>query len=276
MAIGWFGEDVIDAAGSVVSDVAGAVGSLPGVSQLAEAMGDFAKTAVGQIVLRAISDSLFGSVAFVVGPQLASLTWSIPGLMRGDSFDKAWLDSFKLRVEQTAEILGGDAAAYVAAQLPIALSTLGGSFLPTEVATWGEAELAKRAGDIREDVSRIALDKWNSVSLFNPDDFDPSTGKRYGFADGARGFASFGAAALRNDVAGRIVTLTAADRLSNANYGSYSSYNGLHPSVLTPKPATYAAPRPRPPPPRNGMGANLALGGVVLAAAAALVLWYRS
>lgn len=274
--IGWFGADVIDTVGEGVSDVGDLIMSVPGASALAEAMGDFAKTAVGQVVLRVISDSFFGSVAMVVGPQMASLTWAIPGLMRGDTFEKAWLDSFKLRVEETAEILGGPAAEFVAKQLPTALLTLAQSFGVDEFATWTEQQLAKAAGNIREDVSRMALDKWNSLSLFNPDDYDVATGRHLGLGASGSAVGAFGAKALTQAVVGRVATITNADRFNKRIVGSFSGDNDLPPSLGPPPspPTRFAATAP--PSPRNAMGANLALGATIVAALGALYWWSKS
>lgn len=71
---------------------------------------DFANSAVGKVVLRAMATSLTGGLAGTLGPQLATVAWSLPGLVRGESFDEAWWKEFSWRVEKTAETLGTDAA----------------------------------------------------------------------------------------------------------------------------------------------------------------------
>jgi len=70
---------------------------------------DFANTGVGETVVRAFSVGVsmavvgfapvIGNYVFYwVGPTLAFLAWSIPGLARGDSFDQAMAKEFAYRV----------------------------------------------------------------------------------------------------------------------------------------------------------------------------------
>lgn len=252
--------DAVDAFGDLVS-------SVPGAKWVAEQMGDFAKTPVGMAVTRALASSFYGSVAWTLGPQLASITFALPGLMRGDSFDKAWFDEVKWRTEQTAEILGGDVAAVFGDQLVAALKTLADNFGVGNAADWTAQQLARAAGSIREDVSRLALDKWNSVNVFSPDDFDPTTGRQY-----LAGFQRFAASnptslvnAFRSSVVGRVDM--------GPSVGMRTDVVGRVDLSNAPAPvrSSYAAVAP----PRNGSTSNVALFAVIAAAGAALYYFYR-
>jgi hypothetical protein len=86
--LGWFGSDIVDAAEDVASS---AVDAIPGLK-------DFAGTVVGKVVLTAISGGLYAAAAPTLGPQLAAITFALPGLARGESFAKAWTQGFVERV----------------------------------------------------------------------------------------------------------------------------------------------------------------------------------
>lgn len=171
-------EDVWDATGAEVVDVAdSAIRALPGGAALIEAAGDAARSPAGMLILRAYTTMLYGSVAWAIGPQLASVTFAIPGLVRGERFDEAWLSEFKYRVETTAEILGPGIVDAFGAQLADTLRKMMDDFGVGALVEMGVQEFAKRY-DIREDVSAFAMALWNRVQLPPRNAFDPATGKQ--------------------------------------------------------------------------------------------------
>lgn len=103
---GFFLTDAIaDGANALVD----AAHTIPGVDFLGEQLKDFAGTPVGKLLLTAAAGSLTSGLAHFVGPQLASIAFALPGVLRAEPFDKAWLSEFVSRVKKTAEILGGGA-----------------------------------------------------------------------------------------------------------------------------------------------------------------------
>lgn len=118
MNVGTIWEDIGDAASSAakpftkaVSDVFDAIPGSDWVKGVVNGpLRDFANSAVGKVVLRAMATSMTGGLAATLGPQLASTAWALPGLVRGESFDEAWWKEFSWRAEKTAQTLGSEAA----------------------------------------------------------------------------------------------------------------------------------------------------------------------
>lgn len=185
--IGWFGEDIADTvedAVDTVTDTAGDIISvIPGGDPLLGAMHDlvtgplrdFAKTGVGAVVLKAIASSFTGATAWTLGPQLASIFWATPGILRGDSFEEAWISEFKDRVEQTVEIVG--VPEEITGQFGELLKLLPDYFQPGEIITASAKELASRF-HVREDVAEFAKSFWNHAELPSwRGRYDPATGR---------------------------------------------------------------------------------------------------
>jgi hypothetical protein len=87
-------DDVADVATSVWDDTAGKV--MPDFMK--EGIKKFADSAVGHVVLLAISGSAYYALAPTVGAQLAAVTFALPGMARGDNFMQAWTSGFVERV----------------------------------------------------------------------------------------------------------------------------------------------------------------------------------
>jgi hypothetical protein len=117
---GWRPLHVLDVPASAVSSVARWV---PGVSWFGDQLKDFANSTGGKIVMTALTSLSFDalssalSVFTIAAPQIASLTFAIPGLARGEPFFQAWLVEFLSRVKQTIEILGGQIGADVGKEM---------------------------------------------------------------------------------------------------------------------------------------------------------------
>lgn len=176
-------EDAWDAVTETVSDawdgVGDAVRALPGGAQLLEAARDFANTSTGLTVLRAFSTMLYGSIAWTLGPQLASVAFAVPGLFRGDRFEQAWLTEVKWRAEETAKIAGPGIVDAWGAQLSGALQKLAAQYDVGDLVSMAAPELAKRF-NVREDVAAFALAIWNRVQLPSRNEFDPVSGRQLG------------------------------------------------------------------------------------------------
>jgi hypothetical protein len=109
--IGEVVDDVTRPMGKAVSDVFDAIPGSEWVKDFTNGpLRDFAKSSVGTVVLRALATTLTGGLASAMGPQLASVAWSMPGLVRGEPFDEAYWKEFSWRAEKTAQAVGTDAA----------------------------------------------------------------------------------------------------------------------------------------------------------------------
>lgn len=282
---------VEDVASSVVDRVGDAIKAVPGGKQLlaaadaaGELAGDFARTPVGLVVFRAISGVLYASTATmlgpILGPQLASVAFAVPGLARGDNFTEAWLTEVKYRAEETANILGGDVGDVVAEQLGSLLGKLAEQLQVGDMITESASELARRFG-VREDVAALAKSIWDAIDT--PEElrrmlakYDPATGRpRPGVSTSAASILS-GSDAARATLA--LIRSRDASRLLQPPRAL---------SVLfPPSPAAVAAPPPSldraaPPPavaerPNHTAAAVAVVGVGVLALGAALVYARRA
>lgn len=103
---------------------------------------EFAKTGVGETVIRAFSiaaqQALY--VVPVVGGALAFATWSIPGLAKGQAFDEAMTKEFVYRCEQVGQYFAGKVGAQAAKE---ATAAMGQQFA---AATQKLSEAAKKVG----------------------------------------------------------------------------------------------------------------------------------
>lgn len=212
MAIGWFGEDIVDAvdsvasdAGAVVRDAWDLVDDLPVLKQLGEGtkavftgpLRDFARTGLGQTILRAMTTVAMGPIGWVAGPWAMMVSASLPGIARGDSFEEALFSENLWRLSKTAEVLGTDYAGELVAQYGTALEELkkrARAVAPDLDVPDALQELASRAGldpeayarklaaslGIREDMAAQAFEMLGRVQFFNPDAYDVATGKQQG------------------------------------------------------------------------------------------------
>lgn len=183
MIVGLF-DPITDPIEDIATSIWDGVRKVPGVDVLAEQVGDFANTALGKTVLTALASSLYGTLAWTAaGPQLATVAWTVPGLLRGDSFEDAWLSAFKERVKKTGEMVGADVGHLVGEQVGQILGKLGEMFPPGGL-PWSVQQIAEYFG-VREDAAAIAKDLYNrgiagvdTAIVGRPDDaFDFATGK---------------------------------------------------------------------------------------------------
>lgn len=271
--IGWFGEEIVDAVVDVATSVWDAsvdvFEALPGGAQVSKGLTDlvngplrdFAKTTYGKIVLRAIATFWYGPLAWSpVGPQLATLVWTFPGLLRGERFDEAWLLEFKWRAETAAQLLGGDVIlAQFGDELAKAVTALGNEVGIGNLATMTFGELAARLG-IREDVAAFALDLWNRTGPPGREAFDVATGKRWAPSK----------ASIYSTANSRITSPKPVNRtLAIASKGP--AVSSAIPKATAPTPI-FAAATPDTPAKRSG---DVLLGVTVVAAVGALVWFYR-
>jgi hypothetical protein len=182
-------EAAADVATSALDRVPGGIGTwaknLP--SGAYEQLVDFSKTVVGQAVLTIISGSLYGPMAATLGPQLASIAWTFPSVLKGDDFTKSWIREVSWRAEKIAEIFGGDIIASVLPQeikdKALQLFREAAAKFPSlNNEQWmklaGVAnfhEIAKRFG-IREDVAKFVESLLRS-QIPDVSSFDLRTGK---------------------------------------------------------------------------------------------------
>lgn len=183
---------VVDVAGGAV-DVAGDVfTSLPGGVQVSGALRDlvngplrdFAKTPVGMTVLRSIATAVYGPLANSLvywgvpfGAQMATIAWAVPGLVRGERFDEAWMLEFRWRAEKTAEIVGPGILDSFGAQLRQALDQLASFYGVGELVDITAEQLASKLG-IRVDVAAYVISLWNRTAPPPREVFDLRTGRR--------------------------------------------------------------------------------------------------
>lgn len=282
------GAPVVKLANDVVSSFEDLAAKVPGVSELADVAGDFAKTTVGQIVTRAIATALYGSLAFVVGPQLAAVSFAVPGLMTGEQFDKAWLAEFKWRCEEAAKILGPEVAELFGQELKKAIVDLAERYHVGDRVAETAIELAGKL-HIREDVAELAITKFEHA-VFDQEEYDLTTGRKKieararlqeaGLAQAVVGFGAT-AAGIRQAA---IVTAGAYGGQSASTLavkqGSLRAAMALAPAAPMGVPNMTAvratAPPSTPAIARSRMIQDVALVGVVGAAIGALIWWSRS
>lgn len=244
--------------------VAGAdfVASLPGFSQAGELVKDFANTATGKIVLRAMATAFAGPLGAIVGPQLATIAWAIPGLLRGDDFEDAWYSEFRDRVEKTAEILGPEIAPELMSQLETAMGELAAEWKIGDRVTWTLEELARRSG-VRDDVAAFAISLWNHTDLPAPDGFDPQTG-RFLVLSERPGILSQ-AVLASNQI--RATDRARRTALSSSNFLSFAAANDLdHPSAATVAASSFRVTPASAPAPAPVRGVAPSSGGIPTAA----------
>jgi len=121
------GSSIIDRLGDVVRVIPGSEWVIQGVNTVTGPIGDFvegplrdfAKTAVGETIIRAFSVMVGYGLAVlpVVGYTLSFLTWSIPGLARGEEFDTAMVNEFSYRVDKVVQYFAGDVGKQANAEL---------------------------------------------------------------------------------------------------------------------------------------------------------------
>jgi hypothetical protein len=286
-----FAEDAWDATGGKVVDLASNVfEALPVSGPLKDLVNgplrDFANTAVGKTVLRAVASSFFGPLSWHIGPQLASVAWALPGLFRGEPFEKAWFDEVKWRTEKTAEILAP--GAFEGAGFEDLFGKMWAEFLPGVDILESARELADRFG-VREDLAAYAKALWNRVSpdaLYAlRDRFDIVTGREM---MGGRGSELFDVSQLQTTVSGRAAGAYAAQfAVSNFEAGDIPSVvsgaaaraasQGFGIGVpdldaFAPAPVAVAVSAPSSAE-RNKKIGDVVLAGTVVAAVGALV-WY--
>lgn len=70
---------------------------------------DFARTGIGETIIRAasVSTSYAAYAVPIVGPTIAFVAWSIPGLARGEKLTEAITKEFVYRVQKVIEYFGG-------------------------------------------------------------------------------------------------------------------------------------------------------------------------
>lgn len=118
--------DAVDFVSNAVDTVTAPVGdafdavidTVPGARDVADAVDavvtgpvrDFAHTGAGKTMLSALASSVTGGLAPLLGPQLATVAFALPGLASGDDFVTAWTQEFGKRVEETAAYLGDNYA----------------------------------------------------------------------------------------------------------------------------------------------------------------------
>jgi hypothetical protein len=179
----------VDTFNDVVDEIEKIVQDNPGsewVKDLANGpLRDFANTSIGQVLLRAMAGSLYGGLAPVLGPQLAAVAFALPGLIRGERFDQAWVAEFSWRLMKLSEIGGEELGETASEQLRIAGEALIAKArrqfpnVPIDEALrslqLNPRDLAKELG-IREDIAAQALALAQRQPFPDENDYDARTG----------------------------------------------------------------------------------------------------
>jgi hypothetical protein len=168
-----------DIFGDIGNAFSGAVSSVvsvvPGLSDLVNGpLKDFANTTAGAFVLNVIADNFAIATVSKLGPAIAAM-WAIPGVARGDSFDKALIEGTSKRLQQTAAILGVDVGPVITSQLTGLASQLADEYGVGQVLPSLE-DIAAQYG-VREDVAAIAKAELEHLPMPNLDLFDAATGR---------------------------------------------------------------------------------------------------
>lgn len=209
--VGDVASSAIDMLGDVVKAIPGGEWVIDGADAVGGVVGDFVKgplrdfsrTTVGEIVVRAFSIMLQNAAYLVpyVGYTLALMTLSIPGMAKGDRFDKAFIDETAYRIEKVIEYFAGDAGGALTDEakkyynetlsdeirngvdaILASAESMGISPKDWIVKTNMTPEKLASAIGTREDMAAMALDWVNGdahkLKEVNSGEYDLATGKR--------------------------------------------------------------------------------------------------
>jgi hypothetical protein len=158
--------DDVNAIANAASDIVSwCDANIPGFSAAGGLLKDFANTAVGKVVLTALTSAGYVALVPALGAQGASIAFALPGVVKGEPFDQAYWSELTLRVGETAELVGpGIADAAIAQLTPQAMKLLT-SGNPSLVTLFNQgkaalSDVASKLG-IREDMAQSALDLLN-------------------------------------------------------------------------------------------------------------------
>lgn len=275
-AMGGFWDDVADVASSAWDATGGKVFGLATdvfeglpiyepLKDLVEGpMRDFARQWYGRVVFRALATALTASTAWTLGPQLATIFWTVPGLARGEDFVTAWTSEFADRVQQTAAIVGGDAAGQVAAQVKVAIDDFATRYGVDDWIAEQAKDIASRL-NIQEYAAEAARALWNGVMPPRKVDYDPVTGARKASA-GA--LATFDPSKLPTSVAGTAARALAATQARGSVRDAQTAVAGTAARALAASSpiAVAGGGAPKAEAPRSSAGLAVAITGLVLAA----------
>ncbi len=278
--MGNMGDIISDAANAVYGVASTVVQATPLVNTIVDGplkdlingpLKDFANTTVGEVFLRALASSLTGGLSNIVGPQLATMAFAVPGLLKGDDFEKAWVDEFNKRLQMLGS--SGIDIGPIAQQVPQGVHTLAQHFPVNQVADWSFRGLANNA-NITDEAGAWALSFWNHNSLPDPSQFDPHTGAFLGLVVNTQ----LNSTVMRAFQKGTMITTTEADTIKKTTFrpvavSAVSSYIKANAVVPKPVAATVKATGAPVAPKKSN---DLLLVGVIGAAVVALVLWKKS
>jgi uncharacterized membrane protein YgcG len=179
---GGFFDDPLGSVKKVASDIGDAVHTLPGVDWAGDQLKDFARSDVGQTFTRAMASTAFIALAPIAGPQLASIAFALPGVMKGDDFTQAYTSELLYRVKTTADILsagqGGDAIK----------GQVGKLFEQVKSATGPIMDIAKKLGAMTGgalDPAKLAQAVMKNPKLLDAQDLAKKLGIREDMAQSA-------------------------------------------------------------------------------------------
>lgn len=281
MAIGWVGSDITDWVGGAVSDAADTFGEvakvIPFSSELGGAMKDlingplrdFARTPYGLVVLRAMAGTIYGPLAWTLGPQIASLAFALPGVVRGDEFWHAYITEVEWRAQKTAEILAPSAADAITPRIQEAADALS-TLLPEQVRSMALSELAARL-HVDEWTVAMAESLLGLIPIPSRNAFEPVSGK---FIQRVGKIRIANAAPDTRTVCEKAQSARdqgLPDRIVQSLENQCAARNA--PAAVAGGVASSSAPAGSSS--RNGQGSTIALVGLGVAAVAALVWWKK-
>lgn len=197
-------EDAWNTVSNVADRVWDVADNIPGVAEFGSGfrslvtgpLRDVANSAAGQIVLRALAGSVYaaGATALgpMLGPQLASAAFAIPGVARGEDFWSSWFQESWYRAKEAASILGpgavddaikvadfkkiGDELKSVGLGSAPALEQVAGRLgIPT---SFDAEAFAKRLGVSEYAAAKVLARMFPDRFSFNPNFYDPLSGNR--------------------------------------------------------------------------------------------------
>lgn len=213
--------DIADAASDAVDAVWDAVDDLPGFKQLGDGvkavftgpLRDFAKTAVGQTVLRAMTGMAMGLTGGIAGPWAMMATAALPGVIAGSPFEEALITENLYRATEAVKILTANQVKVPGIEFPIppevqkivtqsldvlnelkrraaemglpieeAVRKLAADYgVPDNLEALG-VKLANEMG-VREDFAVQAIEMAAKQKLLSHENYDMATGKKKVFID---------------------------------------------------------------------------------------------
>jgi hypothetical protein len=258
--------------------------TVPGLQEISDAIDaavsgpvrDFARGPIGRVMFSALASSLTGGLAPILGPQLATVAFALPGLAKGDDFVTAWTQEFAERAKTVAAQLGseeaGDALNDALGKLTAYAQTKGLDIAALVNQVDWHALAAQL--NIREDIlAQVISGAIGDLDFSQSKSFDPKTGKELHFPTALDKAKQIAADAEKRAAAiAKRAQLDAGKRASSLAAGP-GSFKAMLSTTIAPLPTVSTVRATSPDAPKTSVAGDVALGLLIAGAVGALVIW---